>query len=257
MRRGDVFGVCSASRGNSLIAAQAISSQGKPRPGYTSCRTDIRGSAQAFQSCPGVPSDTDIEAAPPPDPYLGSGDDDASGPAWSRPPLTFVQRAVRSGRSIWRQVTDFMTPPLWASVLSLVVALNRPLQHGLEVNLRPIRDAIAQAGDCSIPLTLVVLGAYFHRTPDQSELPPCESDRQQRASLVGSFRKIFSLDGWKEGRGIPFRATRAQNKDEGRTVFVSILARMVITPALLLPLVVFGRLQGYPRVIQEYAPPLS
>ena len=149
-----------------------------------------------------------------------------------------------------------MTPPLWASVLSIVVALNQPLQHVLGVHLRPVRDAITQAGDCSIPLTMVVLGAYFHRPPDKSELPPSDSNGQ-RASLVGSFRRIFSLDGWKEDSGTPLHATRPRNRGEGRTVFVSIVARMAITPALLLPLVVFGRLQGYPPVIQECAPLIS
>ena len=249
MRRGEVFGVCGASRDNGLIT---ITSRGRPQPGYTSCRSDIRGSAQAFQSFPGTPTDTDIEAASPPDSC--SEDNDTPLPAWSRPPPTFLHRAVRTGRSIWRKVNDFMTPPLWASVLSLVVALNHPLQHGLEVHLRPIRDAIAQAGDCSIPLTLVVLGAYFHRPPAKSELPPCESNGQQQGSLVGSFRRIFRLERWKEG-GTPLHTTCARNRGEGRAVFVSILARMVVAPALLLPLVVFGRLQGYPHVFQEYATP--
>ncbi len=147
-----------------------------------------------------------------------------------------------------------MTPPLWASVLSLVVALNQPLQHVLGVHMRPIRDAIAQAGDCSIPLTLVVLGAYFHRPPDKSEFPSSEPNGQQQASPVGIFRRIFCLEGWKNDRGTPLQATRARNRGEGRTVFVSILARMVITPALLLPLLVFGQLQGYPRVFRECAP---
>jgi len=209
-----------------------------------------------FQSFPGTlyarpPSVTDIEAALPPDSYQSCGDDDAPEPAWSRPPLTFVQRAVRTGRSIWRRVNNFMTPPLWASVLSLVVALNRPIQHGLEGHLPPVRYAIAQAGDCSIPLTLVVLGAYFDCPSDKSELPPCESDGKQQASPVGRFRKIFRLEGQKEDRGTQSHATRLRNRGEGKTVVVSILARMVVAPALLLPLVVFGQLQGYPRVFRD------
>ncbi|KAI9433477.1 auxin efflux carrier [Lactarius indigo] len=194
---------------------------------------------------------TEVEVVSDSDSYLSPWDDDAPRPAWSRPPLTLVQRAVRIGCSVWSNVTDFMTPPLWASVLSLIVALNQPLQHVLGVRLRPIRDAISQAGDCSIPLTLVVLGAYFHRPPDKSELPSSGLNGQQQASLVGSLRRLFRLGRWKEDRGTPLRATQARNRGEGRTVFVSILARMVIAPALLLPLVVFGQLQGYPRVFQD------
>lgn len=191
------------------------------------------------------PSDSDVLAV---SPYFGSRSYDAPRPAWTRPPPTFMQRVIRTGRSTWRKVNDFMTPPLWASVLSLVVALNQPLQYVLGVQLRPFRDAITQAGDCSIPLTLVVLGAYFHRPPDKSELPSSESNARE-ASLVGSLRKIFCLDGWKEDG--PSHAQRARNSEEGKTVFVSILARMVVVPALLLPLVVFSRLQGYPQVIQD------
>lgn len=213
---------------------------------------DIRGRTQASRSIPGTlhtrpPSDTDVETASASDSYLSPLDDDAPRPAWARPPPTFVQRALRTGRSIWGKVTDFMTPPLWASVLSLIVALNQPLQDVLGVHLRPIRYAITQAGDCSIPLTLVVLGAYFHRPPDNSEFPPSEP----KASLVGRFRRIFRLGGRKGNRGTQLHATRVRNRAEGRTVFVSILARMVIAPALLLPLVVFGQLQGYPRVFRD------
>jgi predicted permease len=206
--------------------------------------------SQTFRADAPPPSDSDVLAA---SPYFGSRGYDARGPAWSRPPLTFIQRVVRTGRSTWRKVNDFMTPPLWASVLSLAVALNQPLQHVLGVKLRPIRDAITQAGDCSIPLTLVVLGAYFHRPPDKSELPLSEPTGPQ-VSLVGSLRRIFSLEGWKADGSIPSHGTHTQ---EGRTVFVSILARMVVVPALLLPLVVFSRLQGYPQVIQECVPLIS
>ncbi|KAH8989969.1 auxin efflux carrier [Lactarius akahatsu] len=211
---------------------------------------DIRGRSQASRSFPGTfhtrpLSDTDVETTSASDSYLSPLDDGAPRPAWSRPPLTFVQRALRTGRSIWRNVTDFMTPPLWASVLSLVVALNQPLQNVLGVHLRPIRYAITQAGDCSIPLTLVVLGAYFHRPLDKSEFPPSEPNGQQKTSLVGRIRRIFRLGDTQ------LHAARAQNRAEGRTVFVSILARMVIAPALLLPLVVFGQLQGYPHVFRD------
>lgn len=254
LRRGDLFGVYNASQDNSQITSQTT----KLPPGYMSRRTDtIKGCAQTFQFLPGnlyaLPlSDTDVRATSLPDLYVSSEGENLLRPAWARPPLTFVQRVIRTGRSIWRKGTDFMTPPLWASILSLVVALIQPLQHLLGVHLRPIRDAITQAGDCSIPLTLVVLGAYFHHPPDKSELQPSESNGQ-RASFVDSFRRILSLERWKEDRGALSQSMRARNRYEGRAVFVSILARMVVAPALLLPLVVFGRLKGYPPVIRECA----
>ena len=246
-----LFGVFDTTQDNSKITAQTLYTRARLQPGFTSCREDtIKGSSPTFRSDALPPSDCDVLTVPPPDHYLGSSGDDALRPAWSLPPLTFVQRTIRTGRSIWRKVNDFMTPPLWASVLSLIVALIQPLQHLLGVQMRPIRAAITQAGDCSIPLTLVVLGAYFHHPPEKSEMPPPESNGRQ-ASLVDHLRRIFILEGLKKDDGIP---TRARNRYEGKTVFVSILARMVVAPALLLPFVVIGRLQGYPQVIRECAP---
>ena len=248
LRRDGFFGICNTTQDDSHITAQTLNARARLQPGFTSCKADaIRRSDAAL-----LPSDTDVLTVPPPAHYLSSSGDDALQPAWSLPPLTFVQRTIRTGRSTWRKVNDFMTPPLWASVLSLVVALIQPLQHLLGVQMRPIRDAITQAGDCSIPLTLVVLGAYFHHPPEKSELPSPESNRRQ-ASLVDNLRRIFSPEGCKEEGGTSSHATHARNRYEGRTVFVSILARMVVAPALLLPFVVFGRLQGYPQVIRECA----
>jgi hypothetical protein len=50
-------------------------------------------------------------------------------------------------------------------LISLFVALCRPLQHVLEVHLHLVQleGAITHAGNCPIPITLVVLGAYFYR----------------------------------------------------------------------------------------------
>ena len=248
LRNGDFFGVYSTSQGNNQNPAQISNSQARLQPGFTPRRADT--SPHTFRSDALPPSDSDVLAV---SPCFGSGGYDVPGPAWSRPPLSFMQRVIRTGRSTWRKVNDFMTPPLWASVLSIVVALNQPLQHVLGVQMRPIRDAIAQAGDCSIPLTLVVLGAYFHHPPEQSKFPPPEANGRQ-VSLVDNLRRIFSLERWKEDGGTQ---TRGRNSYEGRTVFVAILARMVVAPALLLPLVVCGRLQGYPHVIRECATSLT
>ena len=245
MRNSDDFGVHYTNQENTQIPAQTSKSRAGLQPGFTSRMTDTSRGSQTFRSDAPPPSDNLMAVSP----SFDSEGHDTPGPVWSNPPPTFMQRVIRSGRSVWRKVNDFMTPPLWASVLSLVVALNQPLQHLLGVQMRPVRDAIAQAGDCSIPLTLVVLGAYFHHPPEKSELLPPESNGPQ-ASLVDHLRRIFSLEGWKEDSGT---LTRARNRYEGRTVFVSILARMVVAPALLLPLVVFGRLQGYPQVIRECA----
>jgi predicted permease len=174
-------------------------------------------------------------------------------PAWSHPP-TFPQRVVRAGGKIWTRTTGFMTPPLWASVISIVVALNQPLRHLFDGYLRPVRGAITQAGDCSVPITLVVLGAYFHTPTDRSApLPSDESAVSQRTTFLSRLRKIFCLHSKSRKGAIRLRshATRLENRGEGRTIFVTILARMFIVPLLLLPLVVLGALRGSPGVFEE------
>jgi hypothetical protein len=174
-------------------------------------------------------------------------------PVWSRK-NTLAQRAARAGGTIWRRVTNFMTPPLWASVASLVVALYQPLQHFIGSYLRPFRGAITQAGDCSMPLTLVVLGAYFHKAPDKSKLPPSDDPESQRATPLSQLRRIFCLESENQMGAICLHANTSQlgNSGEGRMVFAIILARMFIVPLLLLPLVVLGALRGSPGVFKEY-----
>ena len=85
----------------------------------------------------------------------------------------------RENRSCWKVVTTtthkwfhllvlrplyaiggFMTAPLYAAVISLIVAVIPPLQKFVD-SLEPVVGALETAGACSIPLTMVVLGAYF------------------------------------------------------------------------------------------------
>jgi auxin efflux carrier family protein len=180
---------------------------------------------------------------------MDSDDDELRIPVWSRPP-TFLQRVRRSACTVWKKVTDFMSPPLWASLVSLLVALNPPLQHVLEVHMQPVQEAITQAGNCSIPITLVVLGAYFHRPPEQQlQLTPSSTRSWGSASFASSMREIFRLKGREEDRRS--YATQRVRTGEGRTIFVAILARMVVVPALFLPLIVMGAIQDHPPVFKE------
>jgi auxin efflux carrier family protein len=179
-----------------------------------------------------------------------SDDDELRIPLWSRPPPTFLQRVGRSACTVWEKVTGYMTPPLWASAVSLLVALNPPLQHVLEVHMRPVQGAITQAGNCSIPITLIVLGAYFHRPPEQQlQLTPSTTRSWRRASFASSMREIFRLKGREDDRRA--NATQRVGTGEGRTVFVAILARMVVVPALFLPFMVMGAIRDHPPVFKE------
>ena len=184
---------------------------------------------------------------------VGSEDEGVRVPVWSRR-NTFGERAVRAGGKTWRRVTGFMTPPLWAAVVSLVVALNQPLQYSIDSHLWPLRGAITQAGNCSIPLTLVVLGAYFHRPADKSMLPPLDDLGSQGEGPLSQLRKLFGLESKSRMGALRLETDASQIGDsgEGRTIFAIILARMFIAPLLLLPLVVLGALRGSPGVFKEY-----
>ncbi|KIM22301.1 hypothetical protein M408DRAFT_79252, partial [Serendipita vermifera MAFF 305830] len=136
---------------------------------------------------------------------------------------------------------DFMTPPLYAALLSLIVACIQPLQHLLAVHLLPVKGAISSAGNCSIPITLVVLGGYFWRgdgseeNPTSNQQPPLRTDLPQQLQtaappLVRRKTRAASRSDtlWNGGNG--------NGNGENRTVLVAILSRMIITPVILLPI---------------------
>jgi auxin efflux carrier family protein len=158
-------------------------------------------------------------------------------------------------RRVWRQIRkfaksfyEFMTVPLWAALLSLIVACIPVLQHALDTHVKPIRGALNQAGNCSIPLTLVVLGAYFYSPPDPEDskargpgtLPSTHEPRNgsfsttwSQLSLADGVREIFKM----KKRSSSTAATGKKNTRPGetKTVVIAILSRMIITPLLLLP----------------------
>ena len=200
---------------------------------------------------PTVSRSSDPEATSIVNPNVRSENEDV--PVWSRR-NTFVERVVRAAGKIWRRVICFMTPPLWAAIVSLVVALNQPVRYFIDMNLWPLRGAITQAGNCSIPLTLVVLGAYFHRPADKSMPPPLEDFGPRRAGPLSQLRKLFCLESESRMGALRLESDASMRGDrgEGSTIFVLILARMIITPLILLPLVVLGALRGSPGVFKEY-----
>ena len=214
-----------------------------------------RHTAPVFYSFPSTPF---LSADNLPDPETnsisdldsGSEDDELLVPAWIHPPPTFLQRVARPIRTIWKKVTNFLTPPLWASLISLAVALYQPLQHMLEVHLHPVQGAITQAGNCSIPITLVVLGAYFYRPAEKkAESVPPSAHSWRRASFASSLREIFRLKDREEDRRS--RVQKRASKGEGRTIFVAIFARMIVVPALFLPFMAIGAVRSHPPVFQE------
>ena len=124
-------------------------------------------------------------------------------------------------------LNSFMTVPLWSALFSLLVACIQPLQHALLNHMRPLNNAITTAGKCSVPLTLVVLGAYFH-TPDETTMSSSGSFMQYIRNMRHLFRTKVSS---------PTHHSQAHPTKPGetKTVILAVASRMIITPILLIP----------------------
>ncbi len=174
-----------------------------------------------------------------------------------------VRRFKRRIRHTWQTFHEFMTAPLWAALASLLVACIQPLQHALYQHLPPVKGAIAAAGNCSIPVTLVVLGAYFYSPPEPPaarRLPEHQNLERSasRTSLLESLRDVFlSKKSGRDGGSLWVSASKPAKAGETRTVVVAILARMIVTPLVLLPLMVPATKYDVQRVFDECVPFLS
>ena len=138
---------------------------------------------------------------------------------------TRFRRAKKSVISFLKGFNDFMTAPLWAAVASIVVACVQPLQYFLAVHAQPIKGSIASAGACSIPVTMIVLGAYFYR-----------DDKAKPKTTKKSSKKLSYKQRFVVWWNTPKPESEPTPEGETKTIIVSILARMVVTPAVLLPL---------------------
>ncbi|KAK7030531.1 auxin efflux carrier [Favolaschia claudopus] len=114
-------------------------------------------------------------------------------------------------------VNSFMTAPLWASLASILVACITPLQLAFVEHMHPVKTALSSAGNCSIPTTLVVLGAYFY-------VPPSSGD-----DSAGEKPDMNGPPGAAE-------MLRPTYPGETKAVIISVVSRMLLTPLLMLPL---------------------
>lgn len=102
----------------------------------------------------------------------------------------------------FKAVTAFMTMPLYAALISLIVALIPPLQ-ALISSIEPLVGALETAGACSIPLTMVVLGAYFYQEADPkvnegTTATSSNSTDQTPSSLTASTDTVWRHSGGEE-----------------------------------------------------------
>ncbi|KAF5357134.1 hypothetical protein D9756_006814 [Leucocoprinus leucothites] len=157
----------------------------------------------------------------------------------------------------WTALNDFMTAPLWAAIASLLVATIPSFQYWLQHHAKPITGAISSAGKCSIPVTLIVLGAYFYRDPPETVngtsntpnmLTTKPSTLSSPPSLFCTVRDLFAKKAQSEH---PTSHEHHPKKGETRTVVIAVLSRMIITPMLLMPLIVFSAKYDFHAVFED------
>lgn len=165
-------------------------------------------------------------------------------------PSPILSRLLDKIKKFYYKITKIMTPPLATSILSLVIAVIPPLQLFLENYTPPLKMAIVSAGQCSIPLTLVVLGAYFYVPPstdgDKDILIRVEEDTDSdlvsidslelRVGQQSSLRKVWE---------------KVALSGESRAIVVTTLSRMFLVPALVIPLIYLSTVTGWHNVFEE------
>ncbi|OWZ66964.1 hypothetical protein AYX15_01874 [Cryptococcus neoformans] len=149
------------------------------------------------------------------------------------PPSTKLQAYWRGfqkkATSFGKSVNAFMTVPMYAALLSIFIAMVQPLQREM-AKFKPLEQAIKGAGQCSIPVTLVVLGAFFYTPPSThppfSGLHPNETPARPSNFFERKFRAIAGSHP-SDQKAYP---------RENRTVFVAVISRMILVPMLMMPL---------------------
>ena len=171
-----------------------------------------------------------------------------------------------------KRLHKFMTIPLYAALASFIVALIPPLQHLMMEHVATVRGLLVGAGACSIPVTMIVLGACFYNAPqdkplesstamidaeadeDLSIVSEDDADTEQRreASLSRSLMNTSQLSAITLAESVKgafnMRSPRRRFKDRGKgkvesgerpgettTVVIACLARMIVTPLIILP----------------------
>ncbi|KAF8874710.1 hypothetical protein CPB84DRAFT_1890792 [Gymnopilus junonius] len=181
-----------------------------------------------------------------------------------------THRVLHTLHSVLHTLNNFMTVPLWAALASLLVACIEPVKHTLERHLTPLNDAVATCGRCAVPLTLVVLGGYFFEETGVGQEGVVgavrEEERERRReekkkkgvwkrikdSFVGFFSGFGKSKTSANGNANVAKATSSSSRPgESKTVVLSILARMVLTPLLLVPLILMATKGDWHAIFED------
>ncbi|WVN88656.1 uncharacterized protein L203_103867 [Cryptococcus depauperatus CBS 7841] len=198
---------------------------------------DRTESGREFWGLPEAPKDRGISLI-----EEDSSDEEGEDEEWgnyAQPNLRLRREPHTRLQAIWRQiqpkitswtksVNAFMTVPMYAALLSIAIAMIPPLQAKV-AQVKPLEQAIKGAGQCSIPVTLVVLGAFFYSPPPHT-LQRGHIQLANTPTKTTNFfeRKLRQLAGSNE--------QRKSYPGENKTVCVAVVSRMIIVPILMMPL---------------------
>lgn len=138
----------------------------------------------------------------------------------------------------------------------------------------PVKGALESAGECSIPVTLVVLGAYFYKEKDTSskvkDVIPTRMEGIEEAGVIlngddvdgGCRCEVPSPSALDHCRDLFTKLNpkkRSGTTEEGdapllgetRTVWITVLSRMVLTPLILIPLMALAAKNDWHSVFEE------
>ncbi|KAJ3568911.1 hypothetical protein NP233_g5401 [Leucocoprinus birnbaumii] len=175
-------------------------------------------------------------------------------PNSNQPPHSrLINPIPRRVTRLWAAFNNFMTAPLWAALASLIVAFIAPLQQWLQFHALAVTGAISSAGKCSIPITLVVLGAYFHSEASEIKIDtlvdistPSTTSRSEpsRRLSLQSIRSFFA-------RGPRSSTLQNPRAGETKTTILAILSRMILTPMVLIPFVLLSAKYGFHTIFED------
>ncbi|KJA25732.1 hypothetical protein HYPSUDRAFT_37175 [Hypholoma sublateritium FD-334 SS-4] len=155
----------------------------------------------------------------------------------------------------WVAFVTFMTVPLWAAIASLFVACFDPVKHALEVHMTPLNEAISVAGKCAVPLTLVVLGAYFYVPEPEDDRSGIATSlpRRKKTAKQAWFQKLRNIirSASSYGSDVSWGNADATRPKETITVALAVAARMLITPAVLLPFIMLATKSDWHAVFED------
>ncbi|EGG06597.1 uncharacterized protein MELLADRAFT_86433 [Melampsora larici-populina 98AG31] len=139
---------------------------------------------------------------------------------------TLWKRVLTRLHNFLKALHRFMNPTLYASIAAFLVVII-PKVQGFIRSIKPLEGGLQFAADVSVPLTMVVLGAYFHNPKPESSQTPGESDESdeqiesEKKVVKGRWNKII------QGLGPPA---------ERDTMLVGISARHFLTPLIVVPI---------------------